>query len=94
MDMDADIEVMLGDFGVPMTFGAYTGKCLVDLADQEMVPTITGALVEVRIGTIRTAAFPGLAVGSTVVVDGTTYTVRDRKRVGDGRLTIIALGAA
>lgn len=92
MNLESDIDVMLADFGVAMVFGGVSGKCLVDLADQDMVPTITAALGEVRVATIRTAAFPGLAVGSSVTVDGTAYKVLDRKRVADGRLSIIALG--
>lgn len=94
MDLDADIDTMLADFGELMSFGVFTGKCLVDIADQDMVPTFTAALGEVRIVTVRTSAFPGIAVGSTVSIGGISYQVKDRKRIADGRLTMIALGAA
>lgn len=92
MDLEADIDVQLADFGKLMAFGAFSGKCLVDLADQDMLPTITTAIGETRVGTIRTTAFPGIVVGSSVSVDGKTYTVRDRKRMADGLLTMLELG--
>jgi hypothetical protein len=94
VSLDTDIDVMLADFGVPMVHGSNTGLALEDIADQDMAAGITAALGEVRILTVRTAAFPGIAVGSAVTVSGEAYIVRDRKRVGDGRLTLLALGAA
>lgn len=94
MDLDADIDIMLADSGLDMTFGAFSGKCLEDVSDEEMLPGVSAALGEVRIITIRTSAFPGLEVGSLVTVDGTSYKLIDRKRVADGRLTLCALGVS
>lgn len=93
MDLEADIDIMLADSGVDMVFGEYSGKCLEDVSDQDMLLNVTAALGEVRIVTIRTAAFPGLGVGDAVSVDGNSYRIIDRKRVADGRLTLCALGA-
>jgi hypothetical protein len=93
MDLDADIDVMLEFDSEVLTFGALTGKCQLNVTDQDMIQGITSAIGEVRIGLIRTSAFPDIAVGSSVTLGGTPYEIRDRKRVGDGRITLIALGA-
>lgn len=98
MGMEADIDVMLADSEVSVVFGSFSGKCLEDVADQDMLGNVTSALGEVRVITIRTAAFPGLVVGSTVSISGSdqypdgNYKITDRKRVADGRLTLCALG--
>jgi hypothetical protein len=92
---DTDIPAMLTATGaVPCTIGGVAGICLFDLNDAiEIQDANRGQVV---IGkpmlTVQTSAFPNLDIGQPVAVDGKTYTVRERLRVGDAGLTKLFLG--
>jgi hypothetical protein len=93
---DDDIDTMLSDFDpVTLVFGPYSGTALRDVWDQEILPgPEKGVVVEFLALMIRTSAFPGLKVGSEVVVDGVPYIIRDRTRPiqdADGALTHLLL---
>ena len=93
MNMEADIDIMLADFGDTVTFGSYTAKALVDLVDSQILEGASAVLGEMRTMIYRTASFPGLEVGSTVTVSGVAYKVHDRRRESDGRISHALLGA-
>lgn len=94
MDLDADIDAMLGAIDpVTVVFSGHTGVGACDIVDRDMLEGVSAAIGEIRNLQVRTSAFPGLAVGVLVTVDGTPYRVIDRKRVDDGRVTLLALGA-
>lgn len=95
MNLEADIDVMLTDFGEDATHNGNTAKVLVDLVDKRLLEAqgITAVLGEIRTITYRTGAFPGLEVGQSITIGGTTYEVVDRQREADGRLSHAMLGA-
>jgi hypothetical protein len=93
---DADIDTMLSDFAPKsMVFGAMTGNIYQDSWDEEVLKGQgSGVMGNVIVGLIKTSAWPGLVIGSSVTVDGTPYTVRARFRPpesADGALTYIRL---
>jgi hypothetical protein len=95
IDLDADIDSMLGGIDpVTVVFGAHTGVGTCDIVDKDMLETVTSAIGEIRNVLVRTTAFPGIAVGVLVTVDGTPFRVIDRKRLDDGRITLLALGVS
>lgn len=86
---EGDIDGMLADMGVPVTFGAYSALALVDSADELLLaggglPGVIGTKIVI---TFKTSALPGLAVGSAITIDGASYTVRSRASQGDGAVT-------
>lgn len=92
MNLNADIEIMLADFGETVTFGSSTAKALVDLVDSQVLEGASAVLGEMRTMVYATASLPGLEVGGTVVVAGVAYKVHDRRRESDGRISHALLG--
>ena len=80
---------MFEDSGVDVTIGGVTKKGLVDTPDRVLLEVmgdragVIGAMISVL---LKTNDFPGLKVGDALVVDGATYTARERLREGDGAL--------
>jgi len=68
---DAYLQPALDRFGVPVTIGAVTAKCLRDEADEE---TLTGEwaylIGKAVVVTCKTGTFPALAVAVAMTVDG------------------------
>jgi hypothetical protein len=92
---DGDIPTLLqGTGAVPCTIDGVDGIALMDWNDE----LLTGdpARAQVIIGqpmlTIQTSAFPAVKVDSVVVIDGKSYTVRERLKYGDGGTTKLFLG--
>lgn len=86
---DAYIQPMLDRFGVSVTIGAVTAKCLRDEADERVLGDewayLIGKSLVVR---CETGKFPALAVNVAMVVDGVSYTAAAVQRFGpDGRTT-------
>jgi hypothetical protein len=96
---DSDIPSMMAAFkAIPITVGVVTGIGLVDQND-EAVQTSDApdrGIVVLPFSTVRvqTSAFPNCKIDDVVYLDGHTYSVRERKREGDGALTVIFLGQA
>ena len=89
----ADVQVVLNDFGVPVTLGATTANGVLDLTDIEEVrgeaATFTGKEIAVL---VKTGTFAGLAQGATITVDGVVYKVLTAAQVDDGALTRVLCG--
>jgi len=68
---DKNIQPMLDRFGVSVTIGAVTAKCLRDEADEQALgddwASLTGKALVVR---CRTGTFPALVVGVAMTVEG------------------------
>jgi hypothetical protein len=92
---DQDIPALLADTGVPVTIGGVTGTGLLDENDQVLVSDRNGGevLVPMTTLTVQSSAFPDLRIDTAVIVNGTTYTVRERLKTGDAALTKILLGS-
>ncbi|NMV37240.1 head-tail joining protein [Ralstonia insidiosa] len=91
---DADIPAMLADFGVPVAFDGITDqKGIVDYVDSVTLKEngIAGVVNKAITVQLQTSAFPSLvannAIQKRIVVDGVTYTVRDRLQQTDGAMT-------
>ena len=90
---DSEIAGMLNDFGVSVVFEGVTGKGLVDYSDAVTFREngIAGVINKAITVTLQTSAFTSLAamnaVGKTIMVDGVSYTVRERLQQSDGALT-------
>ena len=92
MNLDGDIDMMLADFGEPVVFGGFTGKGLLDSIDEAVLARGGQHQIgRMKTLTVRTSAFPGIAVGSIITISGATCKVRDRMAEGDGRITRLAV---
>ena len=79
----------------PITIGSVAGIGVVEKDDQILVADPSGngqVVVRVSSVTIQSSAFPLVAIGSPITVDGVNYTVRERLAMGDGGLTKLLLG--
>jgi hypothetical protein len=92
---DGDIPTLLSATGaVPCTIDGVAGIALMDWVDDLMTgdPARAQVIVGAPMLTIQTSAFPTVKVDSVVVIDGKTYTVRERLKYGDGGTTKLFLG--
>lgn len=95
LDTGGDITAMLDELGVSVTLGANETKGLVDYADELLLESdVSASIGRMLAVTIKTGSLPGLAVGSTLTVDGSAYKAREVLRIGDGALTRVLLGGA
>jgi len=70
---------------VTVTFGAATAIGLLDTRDDlAFGPDGFQRVVKVRVLRLRAADFPTLAVGSTVTISSTNYTVRGIQTIDEG----------
>lgn len=84
-----DLDAFLGDFGVSVTFGAYTAKGILDMPSE----IIAGGMVlttDYQL-TFKSTALPGLGYQSSITVDGAAYTVREVRAQDDGKFSIAYL---
>ena len=80
--MISETAVFLADFGVPVAWGSYSGKGILDMPSE----IIAGGMVlttDYQL-TIKTSDFPGLIRGDSITVNGASYTVREARMVDDG----------
>jgi hypothetical protein len=93
---DADVGALMSlDFGVPVTIGGTPGRGIVDENDQ-IVVTNNGrgeVLSGVHSVLVQTSAFPTLANGTPIIVDGVTYSIRQAQKESDTAFTKILLGS-
>lgn len=94
MDLDADIAVMLTDFGEDVTFEGSTFKGIVDIEDGTILAEDgsrpNGRTLSVE---VRDSDVPGIKRGSTITMRSATWKVRDYERSGDGRVVMLFLGS-
>lgn len=93
---DADIPMLLREFGQPVTIGGVDGIGIVDEEDQAFATSDSGR-GEVVIGItailVQTTAFPDLKIDQPIVWAGGNYSVREGLRVDDGAFTRVLLGS-
>ncbi|MBL0319642.1 MAG: hypothetical protein IPP74_10215 [Alphaproteobacteria bacterium] len=89
MSFNEDISNYFIDFGVDATFGAYTGKVILDTPDQvRMGDTVLSTEYMIR---FKTALFPGLVYNSSITVNGESYVVRQVIKEDDGYISMAML---
>jgi len=87
---ESDIPMMLAEFGQDVTIGLQTTKGLIDIEAAHMAQSETYVQGKNVVVSIKTGSLTGLAVGATIIVDGTTYKVREHVPTDlDGALTKI-----
>lgn len=85
MAFSEDLDGYFADFGVNATFGAETIKVLFESPESIIAE---GLVISADYAiTYKSGAFAALANGSSIVVDGTTYTVNAVTAIEDGKLT-------
>jgi hypothetical protein len=92
---DGDIPTLISATGgVPCTIDGIAGIALMDWNDELFTgdPARGQVIVGAPMLTIQTSAFPNVKVDSVVVIDGNTWTVRERLKYGDGGTTKLYLG--
>jgi len=89
MALTEDLDIFLADFGLSCTAGATTANGILDMPGE----VVAGGMVlstDYSL-TARYADFGTLAAGDSITVDGNSYTVRENRRIGDGKFIEIAL---
>lgn len=90
--IDDDITHLFDDLdSKEITFGLLKTRCYQDSAEELVLQQDNrgGVIVNAIVVTFKTADLPGLAVGSTISINGASKTVRQRLKVDDGLLTKI-----
>jgi hypothetical protein len=93
---DADIgPIMALDFGVPVTIGGTPGRGIVDENDTVVVTNNGRGEVISGVHTVQvqTSAFPTLANGTAIIVDGVTYSIARKLTESDTAFTKLVLGS-
>ncbi len=81
MALDEDFAEFMADFGVSAKVGATVVTGIFDNAEADTF----GLVANTRsVLTVATEDIPAAAVGTTVVVDGTTYTIAELQPDGTG----------
>ena len=91
----ADLDALLAQMGVSVTFGSTTVNGLFD-RDDVFLQDPSGMHVSTRRQSVlvKTGALAGLTVNSAITVDGNPYHIRDVSlEPGDGAFTRITLAA-
>ena len=88
----ADLDALLAQMGVSVTYASTTVQGLLDREDLLQTDP-SGLQVSVRrtVVRVKTGALANLAVNSAITVDGTAYHIRDVNLEGDGAYTVIVL---
>ena len=85
---DSDIDVMLRDFGLPIVHGTESGNGLEDEFSEDLLrgadTALRGKVIAVL---VKSSAFPTLAEGSPITINGAAHTVRHLEAIDDGALT-------
>lgn len=85
-----DIAPMLADLGQTVVFGGASTKGLIDRVTTAAVAGVATNVLGRRITIIiETGALPGIAVGSTISINTTTYTVTAIDLLNEGGLTTL-----
>ena len=86
-----DLGNILSDLReVTIVFGATTVKGVLDSPDELLLESGQSAAIGKHIAvTYESSALSSLVVGSSITVDAVPYTVRERLKIGDGKLTRI-----
>ena len=84
-----DLDLFLGDFGVPVTSGATTGMGILDMPSQVVADGMV-LTTDYKL-TVKSSEFGGLLYGDGVTVDGVNYQVREAMKVDDGKFTELML---
>lgn len=93
VDPDA-LEAMIEDTeGVPVVHGAVNTWGHFD-EPHDVVFTDGQVHAADRTVTVAAGKLPAVRIDDAITVDGNAYTVRDRQRIEDGALLVIALGDA
>ena len=89
MAITEDLDGFFADFGVTCTAGAVTAKGILDMPGE----VVAGGMVLSTDYTLtaRHSNFGTLKHGDSITVDGDAYTVRENRRIGDGKFVEIAL---
>lgn len=82
-------SLFLADFGVPATFGSAIAQVILDAPGEDVLGS--RAISTAYRMTFATADLPGLVYGSTIVVDGATYKVKDVMPIDDGVFSTASL---
>ena len=89
MAITEDLDIYLADFGVSCTAGDTTANGILDMPSEEV---IGGMVLSTDYSlTTRFSNFGTLIAGDAIEVDGEDYTVRQNRRIGDGKFVEIAL---
>jgi hypothetical protein len=88
---DADINVMLGQLGVPVSIGSSSAYGIRDQSHDEVAdPQYGSGLVSRAVSVlVKTGALAGLAPGASITVDGKALVVVRALEIDDGALTRI-----
>lgn len=86
-----DLGNILSDLDeVTIVFSSLTVKGVLDSPDELLLEAGQGAAIGKHIAVAyQTSALSALVVGSSITVDSVSYVVRERLRIGDGKLTRI-----
>lgn len=92
---DGDVAALFKDTGVPVTIGGTPGLAIVIENDQVIVSNngrgeVVGGAHTI---TVQASKFPSITNGMTVVVDGVTYTIRQRVAETDAAQAKFLLGS-
>lgn len=92
MAITEDLDEFLADFGVDATFNAETAKVIFDMPDAMALgdAVITASYTI----TYTSSSFSGLAYGSSITVDGASYTVNAVMKLDDGAFSRAELSKA
>jgi hypothetical protein len=83
---DADLDFMLADTGAAVKYGTQRGYGLLDVAQDRGIDQHNQPVAfERRTLILRTGAFNGLAVDTTIRIDGADYQIHQISPVTDGR---------
>jgi len=89
MALSEDLSVFLTDFGVSCTSGAVTAMGILDMPGQVLAD---GMVISTDYQlTCKAADFGGLLYGDAITVDGVNYSVRETRRIDDGKMVEISL---
>jgi hypothetical protein len=84
-----DLSVFLADFGVSCTSGTTSAMGILDMPGQVIAD---GMVINTDYTlTARTADFGGLLYGDGITVDGSSYQVREVRKLDDGSMVEILL---
>jgi len=92
--VEEDLSAMMADASltVPVVYGAVTARGFFDWEDVFVQDTVGGqVLTNQQVLTVKTGAIPGLADDTNITIDGTVYRIRTTQKVGDGKLTKVAV---
>lgn len=91
MDLGTDLAAMLAmaPGSVTVTIGSDSTDGVEDVSRYDLLDSVGNGLEKVREVLVRAGVLAGLAKEATVVVNGTSYIVRDYRTEDDGRVTRI-----